>query len=113
MVVDLIPGAAWSRSFGTVPDAVVYGNRIWFPAAVPDVGKELVVSDGTAAGTTWFDLVPGVNSGNPGGIALSGDRLFFAAMDLTNGRELWAVDLSLINDAFESGDTSAWSYFVP
>ena len=42
-----------------------------------------------------FDLVPGPNSSDPWAPLLSGHRVFFSAMDLVHGHELWALELAL------------------
>jgi ELWxxDGT repeat protein len=56
-------------------------------------GRELWVTDGTAAGTKRvLDVRPGPGSSEPDGLTAAGDRVFFAADDGVHGRELWVSD---------------------
>ena len=110
MAFDLVPGPGGSRFGSLGRDAAVAGGRLVFPAHVPGYGEELVVTDGTIAGTDVMDLLPGPNSSDPGAPTAAGSRLFFAAADHERGRELWILDLPIFRDGFESGDLSGWNY---
>jgi ELWxxDGT repeat protein len=64
-----------------------------FSATTPTTGRELFVSDGTAAGTVLLlDIRAGSIGGNPGPFVASGSFLYFAADDGVAGRELWRTD---------------------
>ncbi|MEZ5965854.1 MAG: hypothetical protein R3F56_18610 [Planctomycetota bacterium] len=67
------------------------GNRLFFVASTDTVAGELFVTDGTQAGTTLFDLRPGLTS-NPQELTAVGNRVFLAANDGSNGIELWVSD---------------------
>lgn len=56
------------------------------------VGRELHVSDGTAAGTVTIELTPGPGDTNIGGLVASGDRAFFIADVAGQAGELWVTD---------------------
>jgi ELWxxDGT repeat protein len=96
LVVDLRPGPVGSgvdqapfASFGPI---AVLGSKIYFTADDGVHGFELWSSDGTAAGTTLFDLVPGAGSSSPGGLVAFNGRLYFRASDPAHGSELWSTD---------------------
>ena len=62
-------------------------------------GFELWASDGTNAGTSLVaDLNEGVSSSIPRSFVCLEDRAFFIADDGSHGRELWAVDASILVD---------------
>lgn len=71
----------------------VVGDNTFFMATEPTTGKELYITDGTAAGTK---LVKDIRSGNQSGIvgrfASLNNILYFAADDGTHGVELWRSD---------------------
>jgi ELWxxDGT repeat protein len=113
MAVELVAGPAGSRFPSIESEAVVNNGLLYFPAQVDGLGKELVVTDGTPGGTRVLDLVPGPNSSDPWDPVAAGGELFFAAMDLVHGRELWALELPLFRDGFSSGDTSRWTVVEP
>jgi ELWxxDGT repeat protein len=69
------------------------GNTLYFSAAEPKTGRELWVSDGTAAGTRLLrDINPGPTSANPRNVLDNYGYAFFAADDGVHGEELWLSD---------------------
>ena len=74
----------------------VYNGYVYFAAStgVSLTNRELWRSDGTEAGTTLVkDINPVVNaSGNPNGLIVFNNALFFSANDGINGTELWKSD---------------------
>jgi ELWxxDGT repeat protein len=111
LALDLTPGPG-APQFAP-RDVAVAGGRLHFSSPFPDLGHELISTDGTWEGTQVFDLVPGPGSSTPRDPAPARDRLYFSADDLVHGRELWVVDLALLRDGFESGDLTAWTVVVP
>ncbi len=96
MVKDIHPGAASS-----LPDEMTeFDGRLCFVGAIPLSslrypfpeygGRELIVSDGTAAGTVAIDINGRVASSNPSELTTLGRSLLFAATDSNGDRELWA-----------------------
>lgn len=74
----------------------VYNNHLYFRAFNSTNGTELWVTDGTTAGTI---MLKDINPGNSSGVsaiyidyAEYNGKLYFAADDGTNGRELWVTD---------------------
>ena len=68
--------------------------RIVFQAATGTAGRELWVTDGTAAGTSLLlDIDPGTSSSGPMLFTgVGGGRLVFTAYTGAEGRELWVTD---------------------
>ena len=63
-----------------------------FQSSLGSVGRELVTSDGTAAGTRVVkDIARNINSSTPRRLTEYNGQLFFSATD-SAGRELWATD---------------------
>jgi ELWxxDGT repeat protein len=83
LAFDLRPGALGSDPH----ELVAWNGKLYF-----------VADDGNGAGLWVFDpsnstATPiGPRGTNPSNLTPSGSRLFFAATDATNGRELWASD---------------------
>jgi ELWxxDGT repeat protein len=74
-------------------DLLAVGNRAFFTAEDSVNGRELWVSDGTAAGTKVVrNIGPGSADANIYGLTTFGNRVAFAASDGTHGRELWVSD---------------------
>lgn len=69
------------------------GDRLWIIADDGVHGRELWMSDGTAAGTKLAaDIWPGMSPSSPQNLRLAAGRLYFAADDGTTGSELWIAD---------------------
>lgn len=83
LVDDLVPGARSSDPYAMA----AADGRAWFFANAGD-RPALWSSDGSAAGTQVADPLAGLDA--PGGLALAGGAVFFAAADGSHGRELWA-----------------------
>ncbi|MEO7795343.1 MAG: hypothetical protein ABIV06_11280 [Thermoanaerobaculia bacterium] len=70
----------------------LFGQNILFVGRTPEFGDELMISDGTAAGTRLLaDIRPGAPSSRPFDLIVAGDRVYFTADDGTHGRELWTL----------------------
>jgi ELWxxDGT repeat protein len=87
----------YEAGFSGKPAFTPLGGRLFFPGSDSGSGgaggRELWVTDGTAAGTKRvLDVRPGPDSSDPGGLTVAGDRVFFAADDGVHGRELWVSD---------------------
>ena len=90
------------------------GNRIYFTAnyktAAKDYGRELMVTDGTVAGTKIVaDFIDGANASNPRNTAftkLNGmpTLLFFATID-ANGNEPYKMEIPLVTPTREQQAT--------
>jgi ELWxxDGT repeat protein len=85
---------AWPGTTGSDPrDLVVLGDRVVHTARTTQAGRELWVSDGTAAGTRLLvDVRPGQGSSAPQDLEVAGNRVWFTAVDDAHGRELWSTD---------------------
>lgn len=68
---------------GSAPNEFVeFGGRVVFAADNGVSGRELWISDGTAAGTTQLaDINPGIESSNPNRLAVANGALYFFASD--------------------------------
>lgn len=93
-------------------EGVVFKNKLYFNGIFPDFGKELCVTDGTAAGTSVVkDIATGVSSSNPRRILVANNKLIFYAYNATYGSELWVSDGSdagtkLLKDIFPGTSSS-------
>jgi ELWxxDGT repeat protein len=81
----------------TLPFHVQSGNKIFFTRTTPDLGSELWVTDGTAAGTSLVkDIVPGTGGSEPSNFVstkIAGQPgAYFSARTEASGRELWVTD---------------------
>lgn len=70
-----------------------FNGKLYFTVATEELGEEIWVSDGTAAGTHPFlDLRQGAESSHPLLLSVAAGRLFFSANDGEHGIELWSTD---------------------
>ncbi len=70
----------------------VFRDSLFFYGYRSNVGEELWKSDGTTAGTSVIDIVPGTGSSVPLNLFATDNYLFFTAEDNLHGRELWIYD---------------------
>lgn len=85
-VKDINPGAGWSAP----QDLTSLGNLLYFFADDGRSGKELMVSNGTVAGTRLVkDLAPGWEGSMPMSPLATTDKLFFIAHLPGKSRSLW------------------------
>ena len=71
------------------------GTRLFFSAISPGAGRELWVSDGTAAGTRQVtEIDPGPSDGmrEDAAIIAFGNGVLFTGQTYSIGRELWFSD---------------------
>ncbi|HEX9941518.1 MAG TPA: hypothetical protein VGG03_05860 [Thermoanaerobaculia bacterium] len=90
-----------------------FDGKLYFTAFTPELGGELWVSDGTAAGTHPFlDLRDGAAGSSPLLLSVAAGRLFFSADDGLHGFELWSTDGVAAHTAMVAdiapGPLSAW-----
>jgi ELWxxDGT repeat protein len=99
LLLDIYPGSVPNTTppyiFSSSPSWFTpAGGLVYFTAGENVHGKELWVTDGTAAGTRLAaDVQAGPLDSDPRNYAVAGDRLFFAAWTAATGRELWALSL--------------------
>jgi ELWxxDGT repeat protein len=102
LLADIVPGdvGALARSAGLdglmdvrAPQLVALDGLALFVAFTPALGRELWMSDGTAAGTALLrDIYPGDYPSTPRNLTRIGDRIVFSAEDELHGLELWVTD---------------------
>ena len=88
LVADLDPAGSSDPAMFTA-----FAGRVWFTAysvANESGGRELWVTDGTAAGTIHVTRVNG--GAEPEILGVHAGRLWFAAYDAEHDRELWSTD---------------------
>lgn len=94
LVKDIMPGEA----SGNPVELTAMNGYLYFRASLNGtIGDELWKSDGTEDGTFMLkDIVveneTGVRSGNPELLTVSGNTLFFRAVDIERGVQLWKSD---------------------
>jgi ELWxxDGT repeat protein len=124
LVVDLLPGSNNFGNSSSYPsDFTEFNDKLYF-AANFDVkagknGKELWVSDGTAEGTQLLiDIYLNENysvGSNPSYLTEFNDKLYFSARDSEHSRELWVSDgtakgTQLLLDINPGGDDVMYGY---
>lgn len=70
-------------------------GQLYYTSHLPEYGREMFVSDGTADGTYLLaDILPGIQSSDPIqlGTAFTDSLFFFTAFTRQHGRELWQTD---------------------
>lgn len=89
MVANIAAGSASSAPEMLAP----FGDDLIFTAETAAAGRELWISDGTAAGTQLVaDINPGVDSSEPEDFFVWNGYVYFSADDGQHGRELWRSD---------------------
>jgi ELWxxDGT repeat protein len=74
-------------------ELTAFQGRLYFAAETEALGRELWVSDGTAAGTKSVkDISPDDRSADPRFLTVHAGRLWFSADDGDQGRQLWSTD---------------------
>lgn len=87
-----------ANQYATAGTLGVLNNRVFFEGGSAQAGRELWVSDGTAAGTGMLvDLVPGPGHSQPGGFVASDKHLYFTALTSSGGPQLHATDGTAAN----------------
>jgi ELWxxDGT repeat protein len=76
-------------------DFIVFGGQAFVPCYTSATGSELCRTDGTRAGTSVIDFVPGAGSGSPSSLVVLGAQLVFTMSTPATGRELWTSDGTL------------------
>ncbi|MBN2492892.1 MAG: hypothetical protein JXQ29_18730 [Planctomycetes bacterium] len=96
MIKDINPGNQGQPIYMDPPtDLTVFKGRVYFSARDGIHGRELWVSDGTAAGTQMLkDIRPGGNTSDshPTYFTPVGDTLYFFGYDDVHGWEIWKTD---------------------
>lgn len=89
--LPLTPGLHFQP--GQVPENVIIDGILYLVIDTQAHGQELWRTDGSEEGTFMVaDIFPGPEDGNPAGLQVHGNRLYFAATAPVHGRELWSSD---------------------
>ncbi len=89
LAASVAPVAAAANSSPT--EMTRFGTRVFFAATSPSDGRELWVTDGTAAGTHELKDINPTGSSSPSSLVVAGNRLFFNATD-GSVSGLWVTD---------------------
>ena len=77
-------------------DLAAFNGNLYFAGQDPSDGTQLFASDGTAAGTTMVKDIAGLRPGLPGSyptdLTAAGGLLYFSAIDIAHGTQLWATN---------------------
>lgn len=72
---------------------VVYKDKLYFAGSTPGTGIELMVSDGTKAGTKVFkDIIAGSDGSAPSYLTVYKDKLYFIAQSSLGDTQLYVSD---------------------
>jgi len=81
-----------------LPVIASIGNNLFFTGTNAANGGELWISNLTTGVTNRLtDINPGIGSSDPGSLTVYNNFLYFAATDLTTGRELWRTNGTTTN----------------
>jgi ELWxxDGT repeat protein len=120
LVTDIYPGIYNSQArfyISPLSGLTEFNDQLYFSADNGESGRELFVSDGTAAGTQLVaDIFPGESkygynyNSSPSDLIEFKDKLYFSADDGENGRELFVTDgtaegTQLVADIFPGEDS--------
>lgn len=102
-------GSVAAQSITGVDEIVTGPTRIFFTGSTPETGRELWVTNGTAAGTSLVkDIAPGIYGSFVSSLTMVGDRVFFIA-SLDGLPQLWTSDGTAAGtvraDIFTNGTT--------
>ncbi|QDU65110.1 hypothetical protein [Engelhardtia mirabilis] len=76
-----------------VGGAIVLGDRVVMPGGLGGIGRDLLITDGSTAGTIAVDLLPGPDSSIPTDFLRVGSRAYFVARTGPSGvGRLWVTD---------------------
>ena len=93
MVLDLNPNTSPFGALSGLHELARLGSMLLMTADDGSHGRELWISDGTAAGTAMLvDIRPGTAGSEPDHFVAVGSTMFFTASDGVHGRELWRTD---------------------
>lgn len=100
--------ATFFNVFDPVNMFVKLGNRVLYPGNYTGFGNELMISDGTAQGTSPLaDLIPGLGSSSPRDLFEFGGNVYFTALSTDGVRVLWKTD------GTAAGTAVLWDDFGP
>jgi len=111
MVRDINPAGDGLNSVNS--EIVEAGGAVYFSADDGIHGFELWRSDGTEFGTQLVADINPSGNGYPGNLTVIDHQLLFTATHPDYGNELWALDVCVFCDGFESGDCTAWATACP
>jgi ELWxxDGT repeat protein len=96
LIANMNDAPAWSSQ--DRPEFTSVGEVAYFAADDPVAGRELWVTDGTAAGTRLLaDLVPGISGSNPQSLVPFRGGLAFVARDASGDWKVWTTDGTAAN----------------
>lgn len=102
VMFDAYPGTCGTLACNsTANNLTVANNRLYFTARDATVGtgtgSELYVSDGTSAGTSVIDIVPGLGNSSPSFLRVFGGELWFRASTSATGSDWFSHDGTSLN----------------
>jgi len=111
MVRDIHPTGDGMTSGSS--EIVEANGTIFFVANDGVHGFELWRTNGTASGTQMVADIHPSGSASPANLTQVDHQLLFTATHPDYGSELWALDVCVFCDGFESGDCTAWATDCP